>query len=553
MAKRVATVRGLAISQPNAISPAGLGLHSHVIVVLKYRFDAESDHELLVVKGDILKLVDRPGNGWLVVKFLDKMHPPGLIPSSYVDIAVNDPVNPVTAAWLQASVPVEDPQSGQSGSGSALNCSGSAPEGPESVHNTPENAQNDLESTLRGLAISTDTTPSAEAADPGTSTPNSPLLAEKAPKTTSRPTPTSASISNFLLFENRYWYRVDIAYSDGSRAYICRYYQDFYNLHISLLDTLNALDASEIAETLRLPKLPEPIPSKRCDPHQLVNMLLKRCNDLHVYMNRLILNKNYQGSPQLVSWLDTQYGGLPGFSVAKNEPFAMNNDQINEKVLPHSVNILLESCAEDRVLPNASEEPLPRRTKSKNTFNHYHQASQLANARKTSQGGPSPVLRLNTALPDPVPDPAPSRSALESSIFSSAPNTPIIPEPSVGRNNAYARGSPTATRAYQTTPLSTPNTSFSSTFSGSPTQGTSTHIKCKIMTPSTDIVAIKLSKNDIGSVADLKRLLLRKIFFSHLHIRLPHQPDKVFHDIDSIGLNLQAFLRAHDKVLLKVT
>ena len=42
-----------------------------------------------------------------------------------------------------------------------------------------------------------------------------------------RPYPIQASISNFLLFNGRIWYRLDIEYSDKSKSYICRYYQDF--------------------------------------------------------------------------------------------------------------------------------------------------------------------------------------------------------------------------------------------------------------------------------------------------------------------------------------
>ena len=60
-----------------------------------------------------------------------------------------------------------------------------------------------------------------------------------------RPYPIQASISNFLLFNGRIWYRLDIEYSDKSKSYICRYYQRFYNLHIKLLDLYEILSKIE--------------------------------------------------------------------------------------------------------------------------------------------------------------------------------------------------------------------------------------------------------------------------------------------------------------------
>ena len=75
-------------------------------------------------------------------------------------------------------------------------------------------------------------------------------------------------------------------------------------------------------------------------------MLLKRCNELNIYINKLILNKYYQTSDQLRDWLEVR--DLPGFIInsfdnedEKDEQIdKMTNDEINEKILPGSINIV---------------------------------------------------------------------------------------------------------------------------------------------------------------------------------------------------------------------
>lgn len=71
-----------------------------VIVICKHDFLAENKYGLNAHKGDILKVLERPGNGWILVQFIDTVNKYGLIPAKYVDIAVNDLLDPVTLQWL---------------------------------------------------------------------------------------------------------------------------------------------------------------------------------------------------------------------------------------------------------------------------------------------------------------------------------------------------------------------------------------------------------------------------------------------------------------------
>lgn len=77
-----------------------------VILRVKYDFFAETPLELTVKQNDFVKFIERPGDGWILVKNIDKTSS-GLIPASYVDIVVNDVNNPISLNWLNE---IESPQ-----------------------------------------------------------------------------------------------------------------------------------------------------------------------------------------------------------------------------------------------------------------------------------------------------------------------------------------------------------------------------------------------------------------------------------------------------------
>lgn len=81
-----------------------------LILVSNFNFQSENLYELSVLKGDLLKFIDKKLGGWLLVKSVDKLGNCGLIPASYVDIVVNDIRNRVTLEWLQTDGEMVDPQ-----------------------------------------------------------------------------------------------------------------------------------------------------------------------------------------------------------------------------------------------------------------------------------------------------------------------------------------------------------------------------------------------------------------------------------------------------------
>lgn len=71
-----------------------------VVLVSKYTFKAETENELSVEPNEFLMLLERYGDGWVKVQSLELTGRIGLVPASFLEISVNDPVHPITTEWL---------------------------------------------------------------------------------------------------------------------------------------------------------------------------------------------------------------------------------------------------------------------------------------------------------------------------------------------------------------------------------------------------------------------------------------------------------------------
>lgn len=492
-------VKDLKISGPSTAGQVNCKLKSNIIVVAKYDFAAESVTELTIKKGDVLKLLDKIGNGWVLVKFIDKLIAPGLVPSLYVDIAVNDPNNPITEKWLH--------EVGNSKS-------------DKDYKNSFADAQ--VKSLLEN---------------------NSPVTINN------KPYPISASITNFLMYENRYWYRLDITYSTGERAYLCRYYQDFYDLHVSLLDALHNSEPKDASgESLKLPRLPEPIPSNNRNSTDLSALLLQRCKDLHEYVNQLILNKHYQICSPLVLWLDTNYNDVPGLIVP--EPLNESNVDINERVLPGSVSVTptpkqqagdspkfeirrgntiqRSNTVGGRENTKNTQPAVPglQRSKTKNTYNHYQQIGAFT---LNPPGGAK--RSLSTREPTRVLSTSQRKQSSQEDIARSQSIHTVKTSGSMSAN-----ASPT---------------SFNQTEAPKTPQLQLAQIRCTIKTQSNDLVNVRVNKPEVSSVDEFKRLVKEKVAFKNLYIKLPNSES--FHEVDTPDVDVLGYLRATDNVHLLIT
>ncbi|CAK9436009.1 uncharacterized protein LODBEIA_P05860 [Lodderomyces beijingensis] len=71
-----------------------------IILISKYRFNAECPKEISMQPRCFYKLIEKVGNGWLKVCQVENGSNVGLCPASYMDIAINDSAHPITLEWL---------------------------------------------------------------------------------------------------------------------------------------------------------------------------------------------------------------------------------------------------------------------------------------------------------------------------------------------------------------------------------------------------------------------------------------------------------------------
>ncbi|PSK37760.1 hypothetical protein C7M61_003004 [Candidozyma pseudohaemuli] len=233
-------LKKLAISSPiNTKSPTGSlqpsplfsPLTRDPVIVLRARYDftAESPVEISVKRNDYVKLVHRPGNGWLLVKFIDKTDS-GLVPASYVDIVANDIQNPITLEWLLETKP---------------------PSQRKKEH-------------IKNIRINT-------------------VLQNR---------------------KMRYLYRLDITMSSGKQIFLCKYYQDFYNLHVALVTSLGRL--------VPLPVFPKPRglmdkTHQKTSPNQAdIKNLLEVAGQLSKYLRQLLIIEKVRACDEFIEFIDDE-------------------------------------------------------------------------------------------------------------------------------------------------------------------------------------------------------------------------------------------------------
>lgn len=230
-----------------------------VVLTAKYRFTAENPNELCIDPKDYLKLLERPGNGWLKVQKLDKYDQVGLIPASYVSIAVNDIMNPISTEWLQ-----EYRQ--------------------DAITDLHAHESDDEVSVLNRKSLDDD----EEDDDLFDFEKQYPLRVE---------------FEQVLLnTDKKFWYKVKFTLSNKNvdKVYVAKFYQDFQKLHVSLLAAFPGIP---------LPRLPQPLRTSLLSNHSgkidksLVEHLNLQCEALNRYMNELISIKKVQKFTEVMDFI----------------------------------------------------------------------------------------------------------------------------------------------------------------------------------------------------------------------------------------------------------
>lgn len=275
-----------------------------VVLVAEFDFKAENKHELTISAGEVLKLIERKGNGWILVKPVGRLGEVGLIPASYV--------HAVSMGKEQSTTKIDE---------NCLSKRNSQKErclSPKSLSSTStellktrshmKNALSDSSEVENHFSFQSAASSASTTVSPKTSPKNSisgiPM---------GEIVPVSGLVKNAEVSNGRYWYRVDIVMSDGKKRHLCRYYQDFYKLHCALVNHItrcvpkNDEDLNELMA--KLPSLPDPI--ARPDLETLQSILLQRCQSLNVYIFKLVQNKSHLNYGKvLTEWARPRLGDI---------------------------------------------------------------------------------------------------------------------------------------------------------------------------------------------------------------------------------------------------
>lgn len=555
-------VRQLEISKPTKLGHKLSLLRGHIVLVAKFDFVAESDDELSVAKGDVLKLLDRLANGWVFVESIDKIDASGLVPSLYVDIAINDSDHPITMQWL---------------------------------HETKKDAELQVQNSFNDIQVQL------------LMNTNSPLTINN------RPYPLAASVVNYLTYEDRFWYRVDVTFSTGDHGYLCRYYLDFFELHASLLENIAEYDAVLLtlsakgqSETnlpeqppIRLPRLPEPIMNQNKNPTAQEELFSKRCKELTSYLNILISDKRLQASPFLGDWLDAEYNSKPGFVAEK----ALNdlNEAICQRILPGS---RIVASQMNTIPPKASDlskvadascySALPKgvqRAKSlgsrKNTHSPPSTTCSSISRSASTRVPPLPQRSDNLTrtgsitisdgiraaqILDPTFDPPTLPNISNISNASSSPHTPPKHAFTPPLRAPSISGAQSENSSKYSTPKSISQETMPSRFippvhdtidqiepgSDSVESKTNTNkayngklLRCEIKTPANDVIIVKLKQHEVTSISQLKFLLSRKVNFNNVYIRF--EDDESYEELEDDDFELFTRLKDSTQVYYLLT
>lgn len=418
-----------AINSSQSISPVstnsnsnfikgGMNNHSQLYAVVKHDFVPSRSDELQASVGESIIIIARSNDEWVVAKPIGRLGGPGLIPINFIevrDIGTNKPMADLNEALNRAHVPyVEEWKrlaAEYKASSIPLGKIDDLAVGPNNGRSTPSVTQQ-----LKSMHLNTNTTTAATTSNTNVlqkSTSNSDRrlevspLSEKANSITehtdisnsnisvSSITATSdlenesyvvsASVDTYAFNNDRYWYLVVAKLSNGKQRNLCRFYQDFYDFQINLLDEF-PVEAGRTGHKRTLPFMPGPL------TYVNDSISSQRRVNLDDYVKKLVALPNYiSKGPTVQHLFDLREGDMETDGPTPELPSPMpsqENIAVNEvpKNMEEQQHQILQE--EDGARTQASS--------NEKTAENQHQQSQLLPAAETAS--------FKSELNDPAPE-----------------------------------------------------------------------------------------------------------------------------------------------------
>lgn len=240
--------------------------------VVLYEFKAERSDELDIHIGENIILCAHHNYEWFIAKPIDRLGGPGLVPVSYVSIIniltgqstgndVNDDIN-------SANLPTVEEWKNKNAKYKASSIPlGNVDENDEPLNNNYNN--NSHNSNANNNANKKQ------------------LISNDTQVNDSIPYIVDASVESFHVDNGRYWFKVFAKFSNNKIHYLCRYYEDFYDFQIQLLELFPNEAGKSVDSKRILPFIPGPL------TYVTDKITQKRTIDLNDYIKELIFLPSY--------------------------------------------------------------------------------------------------------------------------------------------------------------------------------------------------------------------------------------------------------------------
>ncbi|KAI4188049.1 MAG: hypothetical protein L6R41_002393 [Letrouitia leprolyta] len=243
------------------LSSMGRGSGPMVYGMVQYDFNAERPDELDAKAGEHIIIIAQSNPEWFVAKPIGRLGGPGLIPVSFIEIkdaATGEVVTDVQAAIARAGIPKVEEWKKMA----ADYKNSSITLGKFEAANAAS-AQRDLER----MSLSNGGQQHAQA-NGGSFGQNQPYHQRNASRATQGGNnrqsqralcaPVAASVPRYCFENDKYWYIIECQLEDGRHWELSRYYQNFYDFQISLLQEFPK-EADSESGTRILPYMPGPV------------------------------------------------------------------------------------------------------------------------------------------------------------------------------------------------------------------------------------------------------------------------------------------------------
>ncbi|KAL9613609.1 MAG: hypothetical protein Q9167_001836 [Letrouitia subvulpina] len=235
------------------------GRGAMVYGIVQYDFNAERPDELEAKTGEAIIVIAQSNPEWFVAKPIGRLGGPGLIPVSFIeikDMATGQTVTDVQGAVARAGVPkVEEWKK------MAADYKNSSITLGKFEASNPASAQRDLERMSLSNGGQSHVTPNGNSYHQphhqrsiSRGTQNG--YARQSQRTLQAP--VSASVPRYCFENDKYWYIIECELEDGSHWELSRFYQNFYDFQIALLQEFPK-EADSNGGTRILPYMPGPV------------------------------------------------------------------------------------------------------------------------------------------------------------------------------------------------------------------------------------------------------------------------------------------------------